>query len=149
MTVAIVSLICRVLHIASTCTQLGGVFYARTVLWPTLDLLDPDTRKRFLEGAIRRFAIMKWTGVVVGAVTGIFQWTVTYPHIIDHARYVIFFAIKMIGAFGLFSITFLLALPDERLNEMRIHRGVWSGLNICCGAVILIGAALMHTVARH
>jgi hypothetical protein len=52
----------------------------------------------------------------------------------------------MVGAIGLFSITFLLALPNERLKGMQRSRKFWSGLNIVCGLAILAGAALMRAV---
>ena len=138
----------RVLHIAATCTSLGGLFYARMVLWPSLDVLGPAERETFLSTAIRRFAYIKWTGVIVVAVTGIFQWLWTYPHVLNQRLYLIYFAIKMVGAFGLFSITFLLALPAERLSRMQSHRAFWSALNIICGLTILIGAALMRSLPK-
>ncbi len=141
-------LLCRVFHIASTCTSLGGLFYARMVLWPTLELLPGPERERFLISAIRRFAYIKWSGVTVVAVTGVIQWFWTYPHILDQRRYIVYFSVKMAGAVGLFSITFLLALPAERLHGMQQHRAFWSALNIICGLTILIGAALMRTVPR-
>lgn len=141
-------LLCRVLHIAATCTSLGGLFYARMVLWPTLDLLPGAERENFLTNAIRRFAYIKWAGVTVVAVTGVVQWLWTYPYIIDQQRYLIYFAIKMIGAVGLFGITFLLALPAERLRGMQRHRAFWSAVNITCGLTILIGAALMRSLPR-
>lgn len=97
---------------------------------------------------IRRFAYIKWAGVIVVAVTGVIQWSWTYPYIIDQRNYAIYFAIKMIGALGLFSITFLLALPADKLAGMQKHRAFWSGLNVLCGLTILIGAALMRTVGR-
>ena len=142
-------LLCHVLHIAATCTSLGGLFYARMVLWPTLDLLPKEQRDLFLSRAIRRFAYIKWTGVIVVAVTGVIQWLWTYPYVINSRLYLIYFAIKMAGAFGLFGITFLLALPNERLQGMQRQRAFWSGLNIVCGLTILIGAALMRTVPKH
>lgn len=141
-------LICRVLHIAATCTSLGGLFYARMVLWPSLDGLPESEREQFLARMIRRFAYIKWAGVIVVAVTGVIQWLWLYPSIIDHRSYVIYFIIKMIGAVGLFSITFLLALPSEKLAKMQQRRAFWSGLNILCGLTILVGAALMRTVER-
>lgn len=144
----LISFLCRVLHIAATCTSLGGLFYARTVLWPALNVLEPAARECMLNAAIRRFALIKWTGVAVVAVTGVIQWTLVWPHILAPGLYLLYFGLKMIGAAGLFSITFLLALPDERLGPMREHRAFWSGLNILCGLTILIGAALMRTVAR-
>lgn len=142
------SLICRVLHIAATCTSLGGLFYARTVLWPTLDTLPAAERQIFLSNAIRRFAYIKWTGVIVVAVTGIIQWILIYPYVVNPRLYLIYFAIKMVGAVGLFSITFLLALPSEKLGRMQTQRAFWSGLNILCGLAILVGAALMRTVPK-
>jgi uncharacterized membrane protein len=144
----VLMLLCRVLHIAATCTSLGGLFYARMVLWPTLELLPDAERESFLRGAIRRFAYIKWAGVTVVAVTGVIQWFWTYPYAVDKRLYVIYFVIKMAGAFGLFSITFLLALPAEKLRGMQEHRAFWSALNIVCGLTILIGAALMRSVAK-
>ena len=141
-------LLCRVLHIAATCTSLGGLFYARMVLWPALDILPAAERESFLSQAIRRFAYIKWTGVIVVAITGVIQWLWTYPHVVDASLYIIYFSVKMAGAVGLFSITFLLALPAERLHGMQKHRAFWSGLNVVCGLTILIGAALMRTVDR-
>lgn len=141
-------LVCRVLHIAATCTSLGGLFYARMVLWPTLDILPDPERQRFLSNAIRRFAYIKWSGVTVVAVTGIIQWVLTYPYVLNQQAYLVYFGIKMAGAIGLFSITFLLALPAEKLHGMQKHRAFWSGLNIICGLTILVGAALMRSVPK-
>ncbi len=141
-------LICRVLHIAATCTSLGGLFYARMVLWPTLDRLSAAEREVFLSAAIQRFAYIKWTGVILVAVTGVIQWLWTYPYVLEQELYIVYFVIKMIGAIGLFSITFLLALPAERLRGMQHKRAFWSVLNIVCGLTILVGAALMRTVSR-
>jgi hypothetical protein len=59
--------------------------------------------------------------------------------------YLIYFLIKMMGAVGLFSITFLLALPADALRGMQAKRAFWSAVNIACGLTILIGAALMRT----
>lgn len=140
--------VCRVLHIAATCTSLGGLFYARMVLWPSLDLLTGAQRETFLAGAIRRFAYIKWSGVTVVAVTGVIQWLWIYPHVLDEQRYLVYFAIKMVGAVGLFSITFLLAMPVEKLRGMQQQRAFWSALNIVCALMILIGAALMRTVPK-
>jgi uncharacterized membrane protein len=139
---------CRVLHIASTCTSLGGLFYARMVLWPTLPQLDPSERDAFLRSVIRRYAYIKWSGVTIVAVTGIIQWSVIWPHVENPNVYIAYFAVKMAGAIGLFTITALLVLPSEHVEGMRSRRAFWSGLNIACGLLILIGAALMRTVVK-
>jgi len=138
-------LINRVLHIAATCTSLGGLFYARMVLLPSLQMLAEPERGIFLGRAIRRFAYIKWTGVTVVAITGIIQWLHIYPYVTHQQLYLFYFAIKMTGAVGLFSITFLLALPADALRGMQAKRAFWSGVNIVCGLAILVGAALMRT----
>ena len=138
-------LINRVLHIAATCTSLGGLFYARTVLLPSLQTLSEPQRGIFLKYAIRRFAYIKWTGVAVVAITGMIQWLHTYPYVSHRELYLFYFMVKMTGAVGLFSITFLLALPANALRGMQARRAFWSAVNIVCGLAILVGAALMRT----
>ena len=140
--------VCRVLHIASTCTSLGGLFYARLVLWPTLPQLGPADRDAFLRSVIRRYAYIKWSGIAVVASTGVIQWMAIWPHVANRNLYIVYFVVKMAGAVGLFTITALLAIPVERSAAMRERRAFWSGLNIACGLLILIGAALMRTVVR-
>ena len=138
----------RVLHIAAACTSLGGLVYARAVLWPALARLPAAERAGFLAVVIRRFAWIKWIGVGVVAVTGLVQWFVVWPHVAAPKAYAASFALKMCGAVGLGTITFLLALPAEGLGPMRRRRGVWAAVNIACGVAILVGAALMRAVAR-
>jgi uncharacterized membrane protein len=141
-------LVCRVLHIAATCTSLGGLFYARMVLWPTLPMLPEAERDAFLKASIRRYAYIKWTGVTVVAVSGILQWIFLWPQVTKPGLYVAYFGVKMVGAVGLFVITALLALPVDRLKGMQARRAFWSALNILCGLTILVGAALMRTVLK-
>jgi len=140
------SVVCRVLHIAATCTSLGGLFYARIVLWPLLPTLSESEREPFLKACIRRYAWIKWSGVSVVAVTGCIQWVLTWPAVTNPRLYLICFALKMLGALGLVSITTLLALPAETLRGMQRHRGFWSALNLLCALTILVGAALMRHV---
>jgi uncharacterized membrane protein len=142
----IIQLACHILHIAATCTSLGGLFYSRMVLIPNLKYIPETTREIYLDKMIKRFAYIKWTGVIVVAFTGVIQWMDIYPQVEDKNGYLIAFLIKMVGAAGLFTITFLLALPAERLKGMQKHRAFWSAVNIICGLTILIGAAMMREV---
>jgi uncharacterized membrane protein len=144
----IITLTCRILHIAATCTSLGGLFYARMVTLPTANTLPAAEREIILSRMIKRFSYIKWTGVIVVVVTGVIQWFYTFPevHMQDEKMYIGAFVLKMVGAIGLFTITFLLALPAEKLKGMQKNRAFWSALNIVCGLTILVGAALMRQV---
>ena len=138
----------RVLHVAAACTSLGGLFYARAVLWPALARLPANERADLLGVVMRRFAWIKWTGVAVVALTGIVQWVAVWPHVSAPAVYAASFTLKMCGAVGLGTITLLLALPFEGLRPMQRRRGLWAAINILCGIAILVGAALMHAVPK-
>jgi hypothetical protein len=116
------------------------------VLWPNLETIPEPYREPFLRKMIRRYATIKWVGVTVVAITGVIQWIRIFPVVVDQKMYVLCFILKMIGAVGLFSITFLLALPLMQVEGMKRKRAYWSGLNIVCGLLILIGAALMRYV---
>src|SRR4051812_46970630 len=124
----LISLICRVLHIAATCTSLGGLAYARLVLLPNLNLISEPERGIFLKRMIRTYGYIKWSGVAIVAATGLIQWFQIYPTVSSKDQYVSCFVLKMVGAVGLFSITGLLALPLESLRGMQRHRKFWSGL---------------------
>lgn len=137
---------CRVLHIAATCTSLGGLFYARMVTLPTLNTLSEPLRSELLAKMVRAYAPIKWIGVSVVSVTGVIQLVQMLPHVEHTWLYASALLLKMIGAAGLLSITAMLALPDERFEGMRRRRAFWSGLNIGCGLLILVGAALMRQV---
>jgi uncharacterized membrane protein len=144
-------LICaRVLHLAATCTSLGGLVYARAVVLPTVGALPPDARATFLARAIRRYGYIKWTGVAVVAATGVVGWAHNFPLVPARLRaaYAAAFALKMMGAAGLFAITAQLALPLGAFRGMRERRAFWSAVNVGCGLVILIGAALMRAVRQ-
>jgi len=141
-----IQLVVHILHIAATCTSLGGLFYARMVLLPNMQYIPEPVRENYLHKMMRRYGYIKWTGVTVIAITGVVQWLHIYPQVQDKYHYLLAFALKMLGAAGLFFITFLLALPNEKLKGMQRNRAFWAGLNILCGLMILTGAALMRMV---
>ena len=143
-----IPLIIHILHIAATCVSLGGLFYARVVLLPNLALVPEAARENYLKAMMRRFGYIKWTGVAIITITGIIQWLSIYPMVQDKYHYLLAFLLKMLGAIGLFSITFLLALPSQQLKGMQQNRAFWAGLNIVCGLMILTGAALMRMIRQ-
>jgi hypothetical protein len=112
-----------------------------------LSHFTPDPWNRvapLLAAVLRRFSIIKWTGVAVVAITGIVQCRSMDPAVVHSLPYLASFAVKMAGALGLFLVTLLLALPSPSLAGMRRHRHVWSGLNLMFAATIFVGAAMMH-----
>lgn len=142
----ILEFICHIIHIAATCTSFGGLFYSRVVLLPNLRYLPEPARTDYLNRMIKRFGYVKWIGVTAIVITGIVQWLYIYPTVKDTDRYLIAFLVKMIGAVGLLSITLMLAVPNPRFLGMQKQRAFWSGLNLVCALLILVGAAWMREI---
>jgi len=138
-------IIFRALHIAATCTSLGGLFYARMVLMPNLQYINPADRPKFLSKMIKRYSYIKWTGIAIIAITGVIQLARIFPHVNNQQLYITAFVVKMGAALGLITITAMLALPSPKFATIRQHRKFWSGVNILCGLIILIGAAIMRS----
>lgn len=134
------------LHLAATCTSLGGLAYARWVLTPNLPSLPEAERGPFLQRMVRRYAWIKWSGVLTVSVTGGVQWLQVFPTVVNKPAYVAAFSIKMIGAFGLFALTAALALSDLGYGRLNQRRAFWSGVNIAFAAVILLGATAMRSL---
>lgn len=134
------------LHLAATCTSLGGLAYARWVLAPNLPSLPSVERGPFLRRMVRRYAWIKWSGVFVVSITGAIQWFQVFPTVVNKHAYVAAFAVKMFGALGLFGLTAALALSDLGYGKLGQRRSFWSGVNIAFAAVILLGAALMRSL---
>ncbi|MBC7554950.1 MAG: hypothetical protein H7257_13345 [Taibaiella sp.] len=142
----LLQLICHILHIAATCTSLGGLFYARMVLVPNLQYVPESARELYLSKMIKRYGYIKWIGVTVIIITGIIQLFDIYPQVADKRNYLLAFGIKMIGAVFLFTITFLLAFPADRLKGMQRNRKFWAGINVLCALALLTGASFMRAV---
>lgn len=140
------SVLTHTVHLAATCTSLGGLAYARLVLSPNLASLPEAERKPFLGKMLLRYAWIKWSGVSAVAVTGVIQWLNIFPSVVDKHAYVAAFAAKMVGAVGLFSVTAALALSDLGLGKLNQRRTFWSAVNLAFALLILIGAASMRQV---
>ncbi|HEX2731589.1 MAG TPA: hypothetical protein VHM70_08295 [Polyangiaceae bacterium] len=134
------------LHLAATCTSLGGLAYARLVLSPNLKALPEAERAPFLKAMLRRYAYIKWSGVLTVAITGCVQWLNVFPTVADRSAYLLAFAVKMVGAVGLFGVTAALALSDLGVGKLNERRALWSGVNIAFGLLILAGAAAMRSI---
>jgi len=130
----------RLLHLVATCTSLGGLAYARLVLWPNLQTLRSRARgpARALHPTVRAHQVERRDargdhrrGTLAH------RW----PEVVDKVAFTSAFALKMGGALGLFSITAALAF-----GCMPGRRAFWSGLNLACAVAILLGAAWMREV---
>jgi len=91
----IIHLLFRFIHIASVILFLGGVFYARQVLVPVLEVLPEDARMTSAAGAQFRFRTVLWTLLVLIVGSGLYNFF-TYSGPKHTSAYQIWFGIKML-----------------------------------------------------
>jgi uncharacterized membrane protein len=93
--VLLIHLLFRFLHIASVILFLGGVFYARQVLVPLLNVLPEDIRMPSAAGAQFRFRAVLWTLLALIVGSGLYNFF-TYNGPKHTEAYQIWFGIKML-----------------------------------------------------
>jgi uncharacterized membrane protein len=91
----LIHLLFRFIHIASVILFLGGVFYARQVLVPVLDVLPEDVRMTSAAGAQFRFRTVLWTLLVLIVGSGLYNF-LTYDGPKHTQAYQVWFGIKML-----------------------------------------------------
>jgi uncharacterized membrane protein len=91
----ILNLIFRFLHIASVVLFLGGVFYARQVLVPILNVLPESIRMPSAAGAQMRYRAVLWTLLVLIVGSGLYNFF-TYSGPKHGLAYQVWFGIKML-----------------------------------------------------
>lgn len=91
----LIHLLFRFLHIASVILFLGGVFYARQVLVPVLNVLPEDIRMPSAAGAQFRFRVVLWILLVLIVGSGLYNF-LTYSGPKHTETYQIWFGIKML-----------------------------------------------------
>ena len=88
-------LLARFLHVASVIVLLGGVFYARQVLVPTLNRLPEDVRTSSLLFGQKQFAATLWTLLGLIVLSGLYNFY-SYAGPKHSSSYQMWFGIKML-----------------------------------------------------
>jgi uncharacterized membrane protein len=83
----------RFIHVGTAVLFIGGVFYARQVLVPVLDVLPEDARMSSAAGAQLRFRSVLWTLLALIVGSGLYNFFTGPKHT---AAYHAWFGIKML-----------------------------------------------------
>jgi hypothetical protein len=130
----VLAVVTRWLHISSVALLIGGMLYGRMALKVTNGMLPPDTVEKFSASAASRFR--PWVLFCAGALilSGIYNLLASPGHT---ARYLIFFAIKLLLVLHVFASAILAThSSNSRRTRLMASAGI-SGL-----IVILISAYL-------
>ena len=101
----VLRVISRFIHVISAIFLLGGVFYARRVLTPVLNVLPEEQRMPAAAGAQLRYRSILFTLVTLSLLSGVYNFLQT-PH---SRQYHIAFGIKMLCVLHIYATAILWA----------------------------------------
>ncbi|MGD0771349.1 MAG: hypothetical protein ABSC05_00860 [Candidatus Solibacter sp.] len=134
----ILTAIMRWVHISSVVTLVGGVVYARFVMFPAARSLSADAQTALNEGAARHFRPAVYAAMAGLVFSGIFNYLSKPGHsVLYHAL----FGVKMLLALHVFSVAILATAPRNPRRARQLFGAAISGFAILLIAAYLKGIA--------
>jgi len=103
------TLVMQWLHLTAAVTGIGGVIYARAVVVPSLNEVDPGSRARLLARLVARARPLSFTVIGVLLLTGLFNVFLEIKG--KPPIYHMLLTVKLLLAIHVFAVIFLVALP--------------------------------------
>jgi uncharacterized membrane protein len=141
-------LLFRWMHILAAITAVGGTIFARFVVVPTLDELEPPQRAA-LHAAMRA----RWAKIVTAAI-GFLLLSGLYNIAVISARYQLpwwynpLFGIKFLLATIIFGIASLLVGKTPAADTLRRHAKFWMNLNIALAVAVVLVSGVLRTADK-
>jgi uncharacterized membrane protein len=130
------------LHILAAALAVGGVFFLRFVLCPSLKSLPAEPQ--VLSPVARRFKMVVHSSIAVLILTGVYRLIQTLPLVREWKSYHAVLGIKLLLALALFTIAIALTLPGSQPNYFQRNRDRWLSFNFILGALILLLSAILR-----
>jgi len=140
------------LHVLAAVLVIGGIFFLRFILCPSLQKLGPDqdsAKMQILQSTIRKFKVVIHTSIAILLLTGIHRLVKTLPLVKDWSQYHMLIGIKILLALVLFTIAILLTLPGEKPNLFQRNRDRWLLASFVLGALIILISATLRRMWDH
>jgi hypothetical protein len=138
-----IMLVSRIFHITGAIILVGGIFYLRFIISPTIAAPGAAPVDQFFGG--RRTAWAKWVGIATALtlITGLWNY-VQMAKLNDLAKsYHMVAGIKMLAAIAVYLLAALLAGRTAAADSLRRRWRFW--LNICLAlglATVILGSVL-------
>lgn len=130
----VLSVFMRTLHITSVIALLGGLFYARATLLPSLKRTAPDARAALEEAAAARFRPVALAAIAGFLLSGLYNLFSNPGH---SPRYHMLLGIKLLLVLHVFAVAMLATRPVNPRRGRLLTGTVVSGL-----AIVIISAYL-------
>lgn len=148
----IVSLVSRWLHILAAIAAVGGAIFARFVVLPSLETLNP-TERDALHATMRA----RWSKIVAISIgllllsglynIAMFEMKTTVGR--DYAWYRPLFGIKFLLAMAIFALASLLSGKTAAAQKIRQNGRFWMNLNITLAVILVCISGFLRTAVKN
>jgi hypothetical protein len=158
----IVPLAARWVHIGCACIALGGPFFVRFGLMPTVGATLPPEQALALREAInKRWRMIVGIVITLLIVTGLYTFLVPVriegelvtarwkdlPEDLQRS-YQMVFGIKMMAAFAVFFLASVLPGRAQSFAVVRKNAKFWTTVLLLCGAVVVLCGGRLRSLER-
>ena len=141
----IVPVIFRWLHIGPVIVAIGGAFFARFIILPSLaETLSDDQRGQVHSAVIRRWKRVLHICIALILISGAYNFYHGFR--IKPRLYHMLFLPKFLAALGVFFIDSALAGKSEAFEGMRRENKKWLGILIALALVIVLISGVMKNL---
>lgn len=137
-----VDILVRWIHIAAASIAVGGLLYARLVVWPALDVLGPESRANLMGQFAARLRSLVVLAVGALLFSGTYNLYRTMREGVSSTYHMVF-GLKFLLALHVFTMLFLLSKPPGGDPVQAAKRKRWlTGAGVSGLIVLALGAWL-------
>jgi uncharacterized membrane protein len=130
------------LHLLAAVVGVGAVVFYRVILLPGLSSFRPEDSNAVVERLARRFRMVIWSALVVLVFSGVFN-LLESPRIAEpDYRYIL--GIKLVLAFLMFAIAFVVTLPLAALKRIQREQTALLTVYLVLAVVIIVISAYLR-----
>jgi uncharacterized membrane protein len=144
----IILLVLRWLHVLAAITAVGGTIFARFVLLPSLDSIDPAERQKLHAAARPRWAMLVGMAILFLLASGLYNLIVLVRNFDVPKWYHPIFGIKFLLAIAVFAIASLLSGRSPAAEKFRQNARFWMNVNLLLALAIICLSGWLRTAER-
>ncbi len=143
----IVPVISRWLHIGPVIVVIGGAFFARFIISPSLaETLSDDQHGQVRSAVVRRWKRVVHICIALILISGAYNFYHALRFLEKPPLYHMLFLPKFLAALGIFFIGSALVGKSEAFESMRRENKKWLGILIALAVVIVLISGVMKNL---
>lgn len=139
-----VDLVFRWAHILAAIFAVGGLFFMRVALHPTVMQLDEATRKQVQQQVRARWAMVVHLSIAFLLISGLYNFAMLEVRYQLPKYYHALWGTKFLLALVIFYISESLVGRSARADRMRAKAGTWMSLNLTLAIVVVLISGVLR-----